>query len=160
MMLDLCVVCGYNIAFTTIRLKTMKVRHLAKAAEVTPETVRYYTREGLIMATRDPNNGYKVYDNTALQRLQFILQARSLGFSLKDIKTILGNAQQGRSPCPMVRGLLQDKIEETEAEMQRLGEKITLLRKTFKDWQSISDGIPSKNSVCPLIESVAPLDAD
>lgn len=134
----------------------MKVRHLAQATEVTPETVRYYTREGLISATRDPKNGYKIYDDAALQRLQFILQARSLGFSLKDIKAILGNAEQGQSPCPMVRGLLQDKIEETEAEIHRLSETLTLLKKTFKDWQCISDGIPSEKSVCPLIESVSP----
>lgn len=132
----------------------MKVRHLAQAASVTPETVRYYTREGLITATRDPNNGYKIYDEAALQRLQFVLQARSLGFGLKDIKEILGSAEQGQSPCPMVRGLLQDKIEETEAEIRRLSEKLTLLKKTCKDWQHISDGTPNATSVCPLIESV------
>lgn len=132
----------------------MKVRHLAKAANVTPETVRYYTREGLLPATRDPQNGYKIYDDVALQRLQFISQARSLGFSLKDIKGILNNAEQGQSPCPLVRGLLLEKITDTEKEISHLKNKLALMKKTFVDWQGISDAVPSGHSVCPLIESV------
>ncbi len=132
----------------------MKVRHLAKFANVTSETVRYYTREGLLTPTRDPNNGYKIYDETSLQRLQFIIQAKSIGFSLKDIKNILGNAEKGKSPCPMVRGLLTDKIKETEEEIQHLQEKLAMMKETQENWKNMSDGQPNETSVCPLIESV------
>ncbi len=132
----------------------MKVSSLAKTANVTAETVRYYTREGLLTAKRDPNNGYKIYNEVALQRLNFIIQARSLGFSLKEIKEIIGSAVSGHSPCPMVRGLLADKIEQTQNEIQMLEDKLALMKKTFSDWQNMSDGIPSEQSVCPLIESV------
>ncbi len=132
----------------------MKVSLLAKAANVTAETVRYYTREGLLTAKRNPHNGYKIYDEVALQRLNFIIQARSLGFSLKEIKEIIGSAVSGHSPCPMVRGLLADKIEQTQNEIQMLEDKLALMKKTFSDWQNMSDGVPSEQSVCPLIESV------
>ncbi len=132
----------------------MKVRHLAKIANVTSETVRYYTREGLLSPTRDPNNGYKIYSDADLQRLQFIIRAKSIGFSLKEIKNILGNAEKGESPCPMVRGLLADKIKETEEEIKRLQAKLTIMKETQENWQNISDGQPNKDSVCPLIESV------
>ncbi len=132
----------------------MKVRHLAKFANVTSETVRYYTREGLLSPTRDPNNGYKIYDDAALKRLQFIIQAKSIGFSLKDIKNILGNAEKGKSPCPMVRGLLADKIKETEEEIKQLQEKLEMMKQTQVNWQNVSDGQPNETSVCPLIESV------
>lgn len=132
----------------------MKVRHLAKLVDVTPETVRYYTREGLLEATRDPNNGYKIYDKTALQNLQFIAQARTLGFSLKEIRGILNNANKGNSACPMVRGLLADKIKETEQKIQQLQDKLSLMKTTQADWQDKADALPSDNSVCPIIESV------
>ncbi len=132
----------------------MKVSTLAKAANVTAETVRYYTREGLLSANRDPNNGYKIYDEVALQRLNFIVQARSLGFSLKEIKEIIDSAMSGNSPCTMVRALLASKIEQTEKEIQVLENKLSLMKKTFSDWQNMSDGTPSEKSVCPLIESV------
>ncbi len=132
----------------------MNVRHLAKLANVTSETVRYYTREGLLNPIRDPNNGYKIYDDMALQRLQFIIQAKTIGFSLKDIRNIIGNAEKGLSPCPMVRGLLDDKIKETEKEIRALQEKLTIMKKTQSDWENIADASPNKQSVCPLIESV------
>ncbi|PID66939.1 MAG: MerR family transcriptional regulator [Gammaproteobacteria bacterium] len=132
----------------------MQVRHLAKFANVTPETVRYYTREGLLSPARDPNNGYKIYDAAALQRLQFIIQAKALGFSLKDIKNIVDNAERGQSPCPMVRGLLAAKIKATEEEIKVLKKKLTMMKKTALAWQDIADALPSEQSLCPLIESV------
>ncbi len=132
----------------------MKVRHMAKFAKVTPETVRYYTREGLLSPTRDPKNGYKIYEEEELRRLQFILQAKALGFSLKDIKNIISNAEKGQSPCPMVRGLLTDKIKETEAEIQVLQKKLAMMKKVQREWKNITDATPSGQSVCPLIESV------
>ncbi len=132
----------------------MKVRHLAKSANVTPETVRYYTREGLLTPTRDPDNGYKIYNTAALQRLQFILQAKSIGFSLSDIKNIIDDAEKGQSPCPMVRDLLADKITETEKTIKKLQKKLAIMKKTQAEWKNISDTKPSGKSVCPLIESV------
>lgn len=132
----------------------MKVSQLAQLANVTAETVRYYTREGLLTAERNPSNGYKIYDQTALQRLNFITQARSLGFSLKEIKGILKNAAQGDSPCPMVRQLLQDKITKTEAEIAALQTVLDKMKTVFADWQDKADAVPCGNSVCHLIESV------
>ena len=43
----------------------MKVSELANTANVTPETIRHYTREGLIQANRNPENGYHQYDKGA-----------------------------------------------------------------------------------------------
>ena len=61
------------------------VSQLAKTARVSAETVRYYSRLGLLKAQRDPHNGYQLFDQDAEQRLVFISQSRHLGFSLKDI---------------------------------------------------------------------------
>lgn len=100
----------------------MKVAELARAGGVTAETVRHYTRQGLITARRDPVNNYQRFDEQALVRLKFISQARQLGFSLADIKQILEQADQHDSPCPLVRDLLRqhlprvrDRIRELEA---------------------------------------------
>ncbi len=133
----------------------MKVRHLAKFANVTSETVRYYTREGLLHPTRDPNNGYKIYDDEQLKRLNFILQAKTIGFSLNDIKNIIGNAEKGKSPCPMVRDLLTEKIKETEEEIIALQNKLAIMKQTQQGWEDIADATPDGTSVCPLIESVS-----
>lgn len=48
----------------------MRVAKLAKAAAVSPETVRHYTDLGLLRPTRNPDNGYQQYSNADLQRLR------------------------------------------------------------------------------------------
>ncbi len=78
----------------------MKVSELARQAEVTAETVRHYTREGLLHPMRDPDNGYQLYDHADLERLRFIQRARTLGFSVAEISDILAHADQGDSPAP------------------------------------------------------------
>ena len=60
----------------------MRVSELAKAMVTTPDTVRYYTRIGLISPIKNPVNGYKTYGKSVQQRLGFILSARLLNFSV------------------------------------------------------------------------------
>lgn len=72
----------------------MRVTELARAGSVKAETVRHYTREGLLRPRRDPCNGYQLYDIEALGRLRFIDFLRSLGVSLSEIRRILSCADQ------------------------------------------------------------------
>ncbi|HDY7992843.1 TPA: MerR family transcriptional regulator [Vibrio vulnificus] len=67
----------------------MLTTEIARTVRVTAETVRYYTRKGLISATKDPSNGYKIYPPSAVDRLRFISHARSIGFSLSQIEEII-----------------------------------------------------------------------
>ena len=56
----------------------MKVSDLAKAAEVNPDTVRFYTRDCMLNPTRNPHNNYQQYDAEDLRRLRFARKARQL----------------------------------------------------------------------------------
>ena len=84
----------------------MRVAQLAKAAEVSAETVRHYSELGLLRPSRDPHNGYQQFSQSDLQRLRFIARARRLGFSLKDVQAILARADSGSAPCAEVRDLM------------------------------------------------------
>lgn len=130
----------------------MLVSDLAKAAGVTGETVRHYTRKGLIRATQNPDNQYHEYSSEALQRLRFIKRARALGFSLNDIANIIGLAEYGESPCPTVRDLLASKIPETEQKITELQQHLALMKAALAEWQSKPDGTPTGSSICCLIE--------
>ena len=72
----------------------MKVLELAKQLGVTAETVRFYTRIGVLRPTKDSANGYRIYSDKDLRRLRFVLNARQLGFSVDDIKDILAHADR------------------------------------------------------------------
>lgn len=98
----------------------MKVSELAQAGGVTAETIRYYTREGLLHPRRDPHNGYQLYEEGALGRLRFIHCFRTLGFSLSEIKEILFQAEQGSSPCPKARDMLAGQLPLVHLRIQEL----------------------------------------
>ena len=91
----------------------MKIRELAKAAGTSKYTVRHYVELGLLEPGRNPENGYQVFDDVALGRLNFIKTARGLGLSLQDIRTIFIDATRRQSPCPRVRNLMEQRTDGT-----------------------------------------------
>ncbi|MCZ0928612.1 MerR family DNA-binding protein [Halomonas janggokensis] len=131
----------------------MKVSELAKRGGVTAETVRHYTREQLLAPKRHPDNGYQLYSATDLERLQFIQRARKLGFSVAEIRDILAHADQGDSPCPLVRDLLANRLPQIRAQIQELEALAQRMEQALESWQHMPDGTPDGHSLCRLIES-------
>lgn len=132
----------------------MKVKQIAHAAGVTADTVRYYTRIGYIHPLRNKTNGYKEYSESDLARLHFILSSRQLGFSVEDIGQIIGEAEKGKAPCPLVRRLIDKRLYETE---QRFAETLALrirMQKAIEDWSNKPDKSPTGHMICHLIESI------
>ncbi len=131
----------------------MRVTELAKAMDTTPDTVRYYTRIGLIVPIKSAENGYKAYGTKVQQRLKFILSARQLDFSVEEIKDILTESDRGHTACPLVRQIVEHRLAETEKQFQAallLREK---LRNAIDDWQDKPNKAPSGHMICHLIES-------
>ncbi|MDT8895114.1 MerR family transcriptional regulator [Halomonas sp. I1] len=139
----------------------MKVSELARRTGVTAETVRHYTREGLLAPERDPDNGYQRYDDTDLERLRFIQRARTLGFSVAEIRQILEHADHGDSPCPLVRDLMAERLPEIRARIRELEALASRMEQALSAWSDMPDGTPDGHSLCRLIESFPePLAAD
>lgn len=132
----------------------MKVSELARAADVTAETVRHYTREGLLHPRRDPENGYQIFEGDSLNRLRFIQRARTLGFSVREIGEILGHADHGDSPCPLVRDLLAQRLPEIRARIGQLQALAERMEQALESWRDMPDGTPDGHSLCRLIESL------
>ena len=128
---------------------------LAKRANVPLFTVRYYTRIGLLKPSRDLRNGYKVYKPADKDRLKFITSAKGLGFTLGEIEQILGHAVHGDSPCPMVRDIVDRRIEENKAKIRELQRLQKRLESASDVWKAMKDSEPDGHSVCRLIESFA-----
>jgi MerR family transcriptional regulator, Zn(II)-responsive regulator of zntA len=130
----------------------MRVTELAKAMDTTPDTVRYYTRIGLIVPIKSAENGYKTYGVKVRQRLKFILSARQLDFSVEEIKDILTESDRGHTACPLVRKIVEHRLAETEKQFQAallLREK---LRNAIDDWKDKPNKAPTGHMICHLIE--------
>ena len=130
----------------------MKVAELAKSLGTTADTVRYYSRLGLLKPAKSVN-GYKLYSNKEVSRLKFILSARNLGFSVADIKEIINESEDGKSACPLVRSLIKERLEETEKQFQAMLALRGKMSSALSRWEEMEDKAPTANMVCHLIEN-------
>jgi MerR family transcriptional regulator, copper efflux regulator len=71
--------------FTLGGMNDLRVAELAARAGVAASTVRFYERAGLLSPARRAENGYRVFDESALEELAFIQRAKAIGMSLEDI---------------------------------------------------------------------------
>lgn len=133
----------------------MTVSELARRAGVTADTVRHYTRCGLLVPVRDESNGYNCYSSGDLTRLLFICKARLLGFSVGNVHDILQESSHGRSPCPQVRKLMDQHLQETRCKLQDLEKLQVRMEHAVALWANMPDGMPDGEAVCQLIEAIA-----
>ena len=78
-------------------IKRMTVCEVSKISGVSIRALQHYDNIGLLPATEVTRAGYRLYDDTALERLQYILLFKELEFSLKEIKEILDSADFDRN---------------------------------------------------------------
>jgi MerR family mercuric resistance operon transcriptional regulator len=96
------------------------IGELAQASRVPAKTIRFYEEIGLLPPARRAANGYRRYDETDVQRLKFLRNARSLNFSLDELRTVLALRDQGEAPCQHVLTLLAGKEQELHTRIWEL----------------------------------------
>ena len=131
----------------------LTVKRLADLADVTNDTVRYYTRLGMLEPTRHPDNNYKLYSNADSKRLRFIVSAKRIGFSLTEIQQLLDNAKSGETPCPQARDVIQRRIHDNRHAMASLQHLQQSLERALTEWEKLPNRIPDGNNLCNLIEN-------
>lgn len=102
----------------------LKIGELASRADTNNETLRFYESKGLLAAPRRTEAGYRLYTEDDLARVRFILRARRMGFSLKDIEDLLSlKVDREHSTCGDVKELAEAKlvdIRERIAELEQM----------------------------------------
>lgn len=133
----------------------MTVSELSKSTQVTPAAIRHYVRIGLLNPRRDPANGYKLFRDGDVKKVKFIRQAKGLGFSLNDIQEIFRHGSRGQSPCPTVRDIIHQRINENRIRLAELDTLKQRMEEALEKWKTMPDGEPDGDEICYLIESVA-----
>ena len=77
----------------------LTVSALADQAGLSPDTVRYYERVGLLPEPACSAAGYRLYDQAAVGRLRLIKGAQRAGLRLREIGELLQVADRGQCPC-------------------------------------------------------------
>lgn len=118
------------------------VSEIARSANIGADTIRHYTKIGLLNPKRDDQNGYRYYDQQNEKRLRFILSAKNLGFSLKEIRQILDLSSSGETPCPIVREMIAKHLSVIQRQMRDAQMLFTRMKHASALWQEIPDGDP------------------
>ncbi len=97
---------------------TFTIGVLARSAGVSVETVRYYERRGLLEQPPTEAAGYRQYSEDDVRRLQLVRRAKDLGFTLREIRELLG-AAQSRSGNEVLEAA-RSKLDEVDGDIRRL----------------------------------------
>lgn len=114
-------------------MTALRIGEVAKHAGIGIETVRFYEREGLLEEPARRASGYRQYDRQAVAVLRFIRRAKELGFTLKEIKSLLRLQLDDSATRADVREQARDKVANIEAkiaDLQRMKDSLVkLIRK-------------------------------
>ena len=121
----------------------------AAASGVSAKMIRHYESIGLIPAPDRTAGNYRTYDTNDVHTLRFIQRARSLGFSMKQIATLVSLwRNRGRSSAA-VRRLALDHVAELRAKIDSLQTMVQTLEHLATNCHG--DARPE----CPILEELA-----
>lgn len=93
---------------------------LARATGCNLETIRYYETVGIMPDPPRTPKGYRSYDDTHVRRLKFVMRSRDLGFSLEEIRGLLGLVNDRTQTCAQVQTVAEAHLEDVRAKIADL----------------------------------------
>lgn len=127
-----------------------KIGDLARTTGTKVETIRYYERIDLLPPPARTDGNYRVYADHHLDRLRFIRRGRDLGFSLEEVRALLGLADDRDRSCAEVDRIARAHLTEVE---RKLADLIALGAELRQLIEQCSHGTVAS---CRIIEAMAP----
>ena len=126
--------------------ESMTIGHLARAAGVGVETIRYYQRRGLLPVSSS-TGAFRQYPVALAARIHFIKRAQELGFSLDEITELL-RLEDG-AHRDSIRNIATERLSQIEKKLTDLKRMQKTLRHLVTECEHTDDHAP-----CPIIASL------
>ncbi|MDQ6994957.1 MAG: heavy metal-responsive transcriptional regulator, partial [Mariprofundaceae bacterium] len=97
----------------------MKIGELAKQAKIKVDTIRYYEQRQLMPLPKRTYSGYRDYSKNDLKRLLFIVHAKKMGFTLKEIGELL-HLQTSKNNCSKTKKIALQKSSDIAIRIESL----------------------------------------
>lgn len=129
----------------------MRIGEVAERAGVGVETIRFYERKGIIARPLKPTSGgFRNYPPEAVNRVRFVRQAQTLGFSLNEIEELLLLKADPKTDCTDVRMRAQTKLEEVNAKIANLAAIQIALENLIRECR----GQKKASNGCPILNAL------
>lgn len=130
----------------------MQIKEFARQTGLPAKTIRYYEEIGLLPPPERLKNGYRDYAPEDVSRVRLVAGARSLDFSLDDIREILALRDRREAPCRVVLDLLAERANEIGQRITELQRMETELRELHRLGSTFpTDDVDGKQCVCHLV---------
>lgn len=121
------------------------------------ETIRYYEREGILAKAKRSPGGHRLYDQTNVQQLRFILKARQMGFSLNEVKELLKQSVNVETSCQAVLNLADRNLRAIQVKIEQLAMLKNELQDLSQTCRNCCAGKAS-SAECNIIEAMLTVD--
>jgi MerR family transcriptional regulator, copper efflux regulator len=130
-------------------MQLLTIGQVARQAEIGVETVRFYEREGLLEPPQRRQSGYRQFEPNVIDRIRFIKRAQQLGFTLREVKELLGL----RFDPLATRGEVR---EAAIAKLADIDQKIADLNRMKRALQPLVDSCDGQGTVdgCPILAAL------
>jgi MerR family mercuric resistance operon transcriptional regulator len=130
------------------RAKPLRIGELSRRTGYSIDTIRYYERIRLLPSP-ERRGSYRAYDDASVSSLHFIRRARTLGFSLDEVRALLRLAANGTDVCAEARALAVTQLEDVRRRIADLRSVEQALSAVVSHCES------GPQSACPFIEALA-----
>jgi MerR family copper efflux transcriptional regulator len=132
-------------------MKLMTIGSVSKQSGIGVETVRFYEKSGLIDEPPRTESGYRQYPPSTVIRIRFIMRAKELGFTLKEIKELLNLRLDPSTTCEDVRLMAEEKLGNVRAKIQSLQGIEKALGELIG-----ACAVGGPDGECPILEALEP----
>lgn len=126
----------------------MNIGEVAKKANLNSKMIRRYEELGIIPRASRSASGYRTYSENDLHTLRFVKRARELGFSMKDIKQLVGLWRNKTRHSSVVKSLASKHIAELESKQAEINSMLGTLNNLVRNCKG--DNRPD----CPILEEL------
>ena len=110
---------------------------LARLSGVSPDTIRFYERKGLIVRPQRSQSGYRKFPIETLARVRMIRSALAVGFTIAELSHIFQIRDRGGNPCHKVQQLAKAKLKQIELQMNVLRRAKKDLQGCVEEWEHV-----------------------
>lgn len=128
-----------------------RIGQLAKLANVTPDTVRFYEKKQMMDHEIRTEGGFRLYNDSDLQRLRFIRYGRQLGFTLDAIRDLLSiRIDPEHHTCQESKAIVQERLKDVEAMIAELQH----MQRSLKRLNEACCGTAHSSVCCSILEAL------